>query len=360
MRERRVTMQDVAERAQVSKTAVSLAFNDSSRLSQQTLRNILAIAEELGYTQDPAARMLRTRRTNSLGLLLPQQLDKVLENPYYSQFLQGIGKTCHQEGFTLLLAPPLRGSMLKSIPYAAVDGFIVSGLESDRGEVSALRQRGIPFVLVDSEHHDGAPSVEIDDAEGMEELVTHLLDLGHRRIAMLAIETGIEGGPRNWRGPVLRRLQGAVAALKHYGLTLDSPGVSITEVACTRAGGVQAFKNLWQTAERPTAMVAFSDIIALGVLDAAREAGVSVPEKLSVTGFDDLEEARWASPPLTTVRQPIDTKGRLAAEYLVESITQQEPSLREQHQRLHTAVLVRSSTGRPEHHDRSAAGTRNR
>ncbi len=110
--------------------------------------------------------MLRTQKTNSLGLLLPQQLDKVLENPYHTQFLQGIGRTCNQEGYTLLLAPPLRGSMLKSIPYAVVDGFIVSGLEYDRGEVSALRQRSIPFVLVDSEHHEGVPSVEIDDADG--------------------------------------------------------------------------------------------------------------------------------------------------------------------------------------------------
>ncbi|MBU1589398.1 MAG: LacI family transcriptional regulator, partial [Actinobacteria bacterium] len=217
MKPRRVTMQDVADKAQVSKTAVSMAFNDNARLSEATLKLIMATAAELGYSQDPAARMLRTRRTNSLGLLLPQQLDKVLENPYYSQFLQGIGQTCQREGYTLLLAPPLRGSMLKTIPYAAVDGFIVSGLEYDRGEVSALRQRGIPFVLVDSELHDGVPSVEIDDSEGIEQLVRHLLDLGHRRIAILAFETGTEGGYRNWRGPVLRRMQGAIAALDAYG-----------------------------------------------------------------------------------------------------------------------------------------------
>src|SRR5690606_35337412 len=156
------------------------------------------------------ARMLRTRRTNSLGLLLPQQIDKVLENPYYSLFLQGVGQTCQQEGFTLLLAPPLRGSMLKTIPYAAVDGFIVNGLEYDRGEVTALRQRDIPFVLVDSEWHEGVPSVEIDDSEGIAEIVEHLGSLGHRRFAFVAIETGVEGGYQNWRGPVLRRMEGAI------------------------------------------------------------------------------------------------------------------------------------------------------
>lgn len=342
---KRVTMQDVADRAKVSKAAVSLAFNDSSRLSEATLKHILAVAEEMGYSQNPAARMLRTRRTNSLGLLLPQQLDKVLENPYYTQFLQGIGVTCNQEGFTLLLAPPLRGSMLKSIPYAAVDGFIVSGLEYDRGEVSALRQRSIPFVLVDSEHHDGVPSVEIDDSEGMDSLVRHLLSLGHRRIAFLALETGVEGGYGNWRGPVLRRIQGAMSALASADLTLESPGISVLEVACTRAGGVRGFEQVWASAEKPTAVVAFSDIVALGVLDAARDAGVSVPGELSVTGFDDLAEAQWSRPALTTVRQPIESKGRLAAEFLVESIA--GSTSRPHKQRLHTTLLVRDSTAPP-------------
>lgn len=346
MTPRRITMQDVADRAKVSKSAVSLAFNDSSRLSESTLQHILATAAELGYAQDPAARMLRTRRTNSLGLLLPQQLDKVLENPYYTQFLQGIGRTCNQEGFTLLLAPPLRGSMLKSIPYAAVDGFIVSGLEYDRGEVSALQQRGIPFVLVDSEIHEGVPSVDIDDSEGMEALVRHLLSLGHRRIAFLALETGTEGGPRNWRGPVLRRTQGVIAALAGAGLDLESDGIELIEVPCTRPGGVAALQTLWARDEPPTAIVAFSDIIALGVLDAARELGISVPDELSVTGFDDLAEARWSQPALTTVRQPIESKGRLAAEFLVESISAGESS-RPHRQRLHTDLLVRDSTAPP-------------
>jgi DNA-binding LacI/PurR family transcriptional regulator len=343
MKRRRVTMQDVADKANVSKTAVSLAFNNSNRLSEATVKNILEVATELGYSQDPAARMLRTRRTDSLGLLLPQQLDKVLENPYYTQFLQGIGQTCQREGFTLLLAPPLRGSMLKTIPYAAVDGFIVSGLEYDRGEVNALRQRGIPFVLVDSEFHDDVPSVEIDDSEGIEQLVGHLLDLGHRRIAIVAFDTGTEGGYKNWRGPVLRRMQGAIAALNARGLSPTSPGISVLEVSCTRGGGASAFQELWKRDPRPTAIVTFSDIIALGVLDAAREAKVSVPGDVSVSGFDDLAEAGWANPSLTTIRQPIETKGRLAAEYLVESIAGTSSS--RDRQRLHTTLLVRDSTG---------------
>ncbi|MCA0293820.1 MAG: LacI family transcriptional regulator [Actinobacteria bacterium] len=342
---RRVTIQDVANRAGVSKSAVSLAFNDARKLSEATVQNILRVAEEMGYSQDPAARMLRTQRTDSLGLLLPQQLDMALENPYYTQFLQGIGQTCQQEGLTLLLVPPLRGSMLKAIPYAAVDGFIVSGLEYDRGEVTALRQRGIPFVLVDSEWHEGVPSIDLDEADGMRELVEYLLRQGHERIAFVAIETDTPGGYQNWRGPVQRRMQGAIDGLAGAGLAPESDGITVIETPCTRAGGVAAFRTLWAREQRPTAMVAFSDIIAFGIIDAAREAGVDVPGELSVSGFDDLTEASWTTPSLTTIRQPIATKGRLAAAYLVEAIAAQAEADRPHQQRLATTLLLRGSTG---------------
>ncbi|MFC7581366.1 LacI family DNA-binding transcriptional regulator [Schaalia naturae] len=343
MRAHRVTMQDVADLAKVSKSTVSLAFRDSKRLSEDTVRSVMDAARELGYSQDPAARMLRTRRTDSLGMLLPQQLDKVLENPYYTMFLQGVGQVCQREGYTLLLVPPLRGSIIKAIPYAAVDGFIVSGLEADRGEVTALKQRGIPFVLVDSDPIAGVSSIDLEERDSVKDLVARLLDLGHTRIAFVAIETGADNGYRSWRGPVHRRMEGALDALAARGLDLESEGVSLVEVPCTRAGGAQAFRSLWADGPRPTAMVAFSDIIALGILDAAREAGVSVPGELSVTGFDDLSEAVWAGPSLTTIRQPIVTKGRLAAEFLVEAINADDAPPKQE--RLATVTLLRGSIG---------------
>ena len=343
---KKATMQDVANRAGVSKTTVSIVFNNPSRLSNATVQAVLSAATELDYARDPMAQMFRTRQTNSLGLLLPQALDKVLENPYYTQFLQGIGQVCQREGYTLLLAPPLRGSMLKTIPYTAVDGFIVSGLEDDRGEVNALRQRGMPFVLVDSENQAGTPSIEIDDTDGMYELVRMLLSLGHRRIALVAIDTGTPGGYQAWRGSVRRRMDGCVNALATAGLTPEDESITIIETPCTRQGGSEAFNALWKETNRPTAIVAFSDIIAFGVLEAARAAGVDVPGQLSVTGFDDLAEASQVTPTLTTIRQPILAKGRLAAEYLVESINADEP-LPLHHQRLNTTLLMRQSVAAP-------------
>lgn len=343
---KRVTMKDVADRAGVSKTAVSFALNDPSRLSEATLKQILGAARELGFTQNPAARMLRTRRTNSIGLLLPQALDKVLENPYYTQLLQGIGQVCHREGLTLLMAPPLRGSVLKTIPYAAVDGFIVSGLEVDRGEVNALRQRQIPFVLVDSDEHPGVASIEIDDGEGMRALVEHLLQGGHRRIAFLAFESGMDTGYASWRGPLGRRMQGAATALAAAGLAPDSDGIVVREIPHTRSAGADAFNSLWTAPLRPTAIVCFSDMMAYGVLDAARALGVSIPGDVSVAGFDDLLDSALITPSLTTVRQPIETKGRLAAEHLVDAISagRTDGARRDM---LNTTLLVRNSTGAP-------------
>ncbi len=340
---KRVTMQDVADRAGVSKTSVSFALNDPSKLSETTLKQILEAARELGFTQNPAARMLRTRRTNSIGLLLPQALDKVLENPYYTQFLQGVGQVCHREGLTLLLAPPLRGSVLKTIPYAAVDGFIVSGLEIDRGEVDALRRREIPFVLVDSDEHPNVASIEIDDGDGMRVLVEHLLAGGHRRIAFFAFESGLDTGRASWRGPLGRRMRGAAIALEAAGLSLDSPGISIHEIAHTRAAGAERFRTVWAAPERPTAIVCFSDMMAYGVLDAARTMGVSIPRDVSVAGFDDLLDSAIISPSLTTVRQPIESKGRLAAEHLVDAIASGKPHT-SRRDRLQTMLLVREST----------------
>ena len=147
----KVTISQIAKEAGVSKTAVSFAFNDPSQLSSTTLRHIREIAEQLGYTPDPIARSMTTRRTNALGLLLPQDIATALANPFYTQFIRGIGTVCGRAGLTLMLVPPLWGSMLKAIPDATVDGFVVVGLDVDRGEIQLMRRRDVPFVMVDSD-----------------------------------------------------------------------------------------------------------------------------------------------------------------------------------------------------------------
>ena len=135
----KVTISQIAKEAGVSKTAVSFAFNDPSQLAVATVRHIRETAERLGYTPDPIARSMTTRRTNALGLLLPQDIATALANPFYTQFIRGIGRVCRQGGQTLMLVPPPWGSMMKAIPHASVDGFVVVGLEVDSGELQMMR-----------------------------------------------------------------------------------------------------------------------------------------------------------------------------------------------------------------------------
>lgn len=333
------TSSDVAAAAGVSRSAVSFAFNSPHRIAVSTRDRILAVAKEMGYAPNTLARMLQAGQTQSLGVLLPQNLAKIMENPYYSRFLMGVGQICDQEGFTLLLTPPLRDSMLKAIPYAAVDGFIVCGLETDRGEVAELMRRSIPFVLVDSDPQENVPSVDVDDEGGARDVMRHLLDLGHRRLAVVSIDPGPDKAARGYRGPLGRRMAGIVAALADVGMTMDD--VTLMEVPATRTDGYRAAKVL-MAGPAPTAIVALSDILAFGVIDALHDLHVDIPGQVSVTGFDDLAEAAWLRPRLTTVRQAIATKGRTAADFLISAIRLED---QHPHQLLSTALIERDSTG---------------
>lgn len=335
----KVTINDIAKEAGVSKTAVSFAFNDPSQLAQATVQHIHAVAEKLGYSPDPIARSMTTRRTNALGLLVPQDIATVMSNPFFAQLMRGIGHICNSTGKTLMIVPPLWGSRLKAIPHATVDGFIVVGIEVDRSEIVLLRRRRIPFVIVDSAAPDDIPSVNVDDRSGARAAMRHVLEQGHRSIGVISIESG-KPGPENYTGTLGARLQGYFEALSEFGIAHDDERVHFIEAPSSWQGGSDAFEQLWALPQRPSAIVTMSDILAFGVLDTARSMGLSLPEELSVVGFDDLPDARLMRPPLTTVRQPVEEKGRLAAEILVNAIENQgEP----QHHILPTELVIRDS-----------------
>ncbi|TDO39970.1 LacI family DNA-binding transcriptional regulator [Paractinoplanes brasiliensis] len=336
------TSSDVARAAGVSRSAVSFAFNSPQRISVATRDRILAVAAELGYTPNPVARMLQAGTTNSIGVLLPQRLARILENPYYARFLMGVGQVCDQEGYTLLLTPPLQDSVLKAIPYAAVDGFVVCGLETEGAEVLELERRGVPFVLIDSDRYENAPSVEVDDRGGAREVTRYLLELGHRRLAVLSMGPGPDVRARGYRGPLGRRMDGIADALASAGMTMAD--VALAEVPVTRADGYSATRELMRRDPRPTAILALSDVLAYGAVDALQEMGLDVPAAVSVTGFDDLAESAWFRPRLTTVRQPIVTKGRTAADFLISAMRGED---QHPHQVLGTSLIVRDSAVKP-------------
>ena len=193
------------------------------------------------------------------------------------------------------------------------------GLEEYKATMVVLRQRGVPFVTVDSDPIEGVAAVNIDDESGAKKAMLHVLEQGHREIRILAIRSGKEGRYEEYHGTLHYRMNGYLSALAEYGLEFDKKFIRLQESICTEAGGAESFKIVWRSRSRPTAIVAMSDIIAIGVLNAAREMGVQ-PQELSVVGFDDIPLAASVYPPLTTVSQPHCKKGQFAAELLLNTI----------------------------------------
>jgi len=313
----RVTIKDIAERAGVSKTSVSFAFNNPSQLSEETLRRILTVAEELGYMPDPIARSMTTKRTGCIGLLVPQPIPDVARNPFFTEFLEGVGEGCQEAGLSLMLVPPLKGSIRRAVVAAAVDGFLTLGLEPFRSTMMVLQQRGVSYVMVDSEPQEGVPCVNVDDQEGARQVMAHVLAHGHRCIGILGIRSGKRGRYEEYAGTLRWRIEGFQDALAEVGLSLRNRSVRLVECRCTFKGGYGGLKRLWKAKRKPTAVVTMSDILAIGALEAARELGLCVPQDLSLTGYDDVPAARWVTPQLTTVHQQIRAKGKLAVELLV-------------------------------------------
>ncbi|MCX6082180.1 MAG: substrate-binding domain-containing protein [Chloroflexi bacterium] len=342
----KVNIKDIALKAGISKTAVSFAFNNPTRLSDTTLKHILAIAEEMGYSPNPVARSMSTGRTGAIGLLVPQPINEIVRNPHFPEFVEGIGEVCTLSGLSLMLVPPLKGSMRRAIDNAAVDGFLTLGLEEDKATMVVVRQCRVPFVTIDSDPIEGIPAINVDDNGGANQAMQYLLELGHRNIVILAIRSGKQARYQEYVGTLGARMRGYLTALDKYGLTINGRSVHLLECISTEDGGVEGFKALWRFRNKPTAIIAMSDIIAIGVIKAATASGLNVPKDLSVLGFDDIALASLIHPALTTVSQPSIEKGRQAASLLVKLI---ESTVEPSHQILPTQLVIRESVCPPNH-----------
>jgi DNA-binding LacI/PurR family transcriptional regulator len=338
----KVNISDIAEKAGVSKTAVSFAFNYPNRLAAQTLERILLVAEEMGYSPDPIARSMLTRKTGTIGLLLPQVIQEIAQNPYFTDVLAGIGEVCSHHGLSLMLVPPLKGSMRRAIDKAAVDGFLTLGLEESKTTMVVLRQRNVPFVTIDSDPIEGIPAVNVDDRKGAYEVMLHILSLGHCRITILPIRSGKQGHYEEYVGTLGARMQGYIQALAKFGLKPGSREVRVLECSNSELGGREGLRSILSSRRPPTAIVAMSDIIAFGILQEARSSGINIPGELSVVGFDDNLLSRLISPQLTTVSQPGVEKGQLAASLLLRNLMGEEDISQIV---LDTNLILRESTG---------------
>ena len=338
---RRPRIADVAREAGVSKTAVSFAFNNPDRLAPETASRIRDVADSLGYRPHPVARMLTQRQTHTIGVLTPQALSVIFSNPFFGAFNEGVALAAEQEGYALHFISPLHGSLAQAMSQATVDGVVAVGLSASHPEVEQIRAAGVPLVMVDSSALPDQPGVEIDDEGGARAAAEHLVMLGHRDILIVSVEPPPPALELEPEGVMGRRLRGYRSGLEAKGVELDPRAVVVAPASIE--GGLVALHRAWGAGLRPTGVLVMSDAMAIGVLRAARELGLRVPEDLSVVGFDDIDVSQHVSPPLTTVHQPIRRKGESAVRILL-SVVQRRDRDPEQ-LRLETRLIVRASTG---------------
>ncbi len=353
-RTQRPRIADVALEAGVSKTAVSFAFNSPERLAPETASRILQIADDLGYTPHPVARMLTQRQTMTIGVLTPQALSVSFSNPSFGAFSEGVALAAEEHGYGLHFISPLHGSLLRAMNRATVDGVVAIGLSEAHPEVEQIRRGGLPIVLVDSAALPEHGSVEIDDVGGAFAAASHLAGLGHRDVLVLGVEPPTPGGPEP-DGVISRRLRGYRQAFAEVGVEIPDDHVLIGPANID--GGTAITDRAWEDGHRPTAILAMSDAMAIGAMRALRGMRLDIPGDVSVVGFDDIDFAPHVDPPLTTVHQPIRRKGEEAVHALLTVVERRGPA-KPEHRYLETRLIVRASTGPVPTHRREVAEDR--
>jgi DNA-binding LacI/PurR family transcriptional regulator len=344
---RRVRLRDVAERAGVSLGSASQAFGRPELVSTEVRDRVLAAAKALDYAgPDPAARRLRLGRAGAIGLIVSERLRYQFTDPTAPAFFAGLAEGMQDSNLGLLLVPDsrLRDETAATIRSAAVDGFVVYSAVRNDPRVEAALARGLPVVTVDQPRDLPTPFIGIDDRESARRAAEHLRELGHERVAVLSFVSALDADGRLALDLSSERLagyrEGLGSAWNENLVRTCRP--NIPEPAR------RATLELLRGEAPPTAILAMSDVLALGVLQAADELGIAVPAELSVVGFDDSPAAALAHPPLTTIAQPHEEKGRLAAEWLVKAI-ERGPGGRPRRRRaiLPTELVVRGSTAAP-------------
>ncbi|QFU02504.1 HTH-type transcriptional repressor CytR [Halomonas sp. THAF5a] len=330
----RTLLGDVAREAGVSTASVSRVLNRAPHVSDRLRERVEAAIDRLGYVPDGTARALASRRIGAIGALVP-----TLDNPIFGTMIDSLEQRLKRHDCRLLIATyryDLDDELhaLRTLVQQGIDGVILIGHEHRPAVHALLERRRLPFQTCwNGDDTPEWPSIGFDNAAPARRLAEHLLTLGHRRVAVVSAPT--EGNDR-----ARARLAGFRQALMAAGCPL--PPERIITVNYGIAEGAQAFETLMNLAMPPTAILCGNDTLAFGILLAAQRAGVNVPEALSITGFDDLPQARFMSPPLTTVAVPASEMGRQVADALIARIGGQRPP----HRRLLDASLVlRASTG---------------
>lgn len=335
------TQSDVARLAGVSRATVSYVVNGLTEsdisITEETRQRVLKAVQELGYQPDATAQSLRSGTTNTIGLLIPD-----MHNPHYWQIAQGVESEAQKEGYDLLLAstsldPHREIHTVQALSRRRIDGLILllTYTEQVQDELKKMVNRHRPIVLVNGNHPD-IDSVNANYAACAAQVMAHLIELGHRRIGL------VHGVAHSGLGA--DRLNAYYQELTRAGLPIDE---SLVEwCGTTIAAGYEAAQRLLQA--HPTAIVVINDLLALGVLRAIANAGLRVPEDISVASFDDIDMAAYLNPALTTVRMDAEELGRAAIRIILNRL--RNPKLPPQQVTIASDLVLRASTGKTRAH----------
>ncbi|WP_170403213.1 LacI family DNA-binding transcriptional regulator [Ruegeria arenilitoris] len=330
------TLDDVAKLAGVSTATVSRCLNDPDRVVEATRQRVLSAVDRLGYTPNFAARVMAAKRSWTIGAIIP-----TMENAIFARGLQAFQEELHQHGYTLLVSssaydPDLEAEQIRTLVARGADGVLLIGHDRDPKVYKDLARRDIPVMIAWSFLAEAqVASVGFDNRAAMAGLANRVIELGHKRIGVIS---GITAGNDRAR----LRIEGIRDAVRQNGLS--SSNLTILETPYQIENGAEAFSRLMSQDVRPTAILCGNDVLAVGALHRAREMGLKVPKDVSVTGFDDIELARIASPALTTVHVPHREMGRRAALALIDMLENQTPNTGTQ---LATHIVERQSLGPP-------------
>ncbi|MBW7881475.1 MAG: LacI family DNA-binding transcriptional regulator [Caldilineaceae bacterium] len=313
-----ITMEEIARRLGISVATVSRALNDKPGVSEATRRQVLDFSAQLKYAPHGAARGLATTQTHTVAFLTAFRAVPLAADYFYQRIMLGAQQELSQHGYYLLVSA-LSADQLGDLPNLRliqenrVDGILLAGPEIPARQILSLRARNIPLVLVDNAlPRSTVDCVLSEDEQGGYNATVHLLEHGHRRIVVLT-------GPLDWASNQAR-YQGYRHAMEEKGLAV----LEIHEAETTIDSGYTAMQAALSSYPDVTAVFAVNDSMAMGAMRAAREAGRTVPADLAVIGFDDIEWAAHADPPLTTVKVYKRQMGAVAARRLVQLMTNEE------------------------------------
>lgn len=309
-----VTIKDIAKIANVSITTVSRVLNNKSKgVSDQTRKRILEIVEEYNYVPNAVAKGLVTKKTNILGLIIPD-----ITNPYHPEIAKGVEDTANEYGYNIILCGTnsdiqKENSYIRILKEHYVAGIIYnSNINVTDSTINLLNSYNIPFVFVENDtEHKEIMRVYTDGQEGMEKLTKYLIKMGHKKIAYLA-------GPKNSYNTE-KRLLGYKYALESEGIPIDDKLIKHARIS-NRSNGYELTKELLKEKRQFTAIACFNDLMAVGALQKLKERGIQVPVDISLTGYDNVYVTKITTPKITTVEQPAYEMGCEAAKILIQNI----------------------------------------